>query len=813
MAITGQKGSTISWESAYNDRGVSLRVSEPNDPDMTTMVWVAIAWLAGIADSARAAPAAGCCALLAAVGWRLGKRGLAAVALAVGIGFVGGAGVQRLQARTSAPELWETLAARQITVYGHIAEEPIYRSTNIQVCLSVQAVEQRGSLEPAVGRVLVTLSRYPERRYGERLAVTGHAEPVRPSSGSYGRYLAAHRIDATMVWVQTRNLPGDAGSPVLRLMYAIKDRARESIERILPEPEAGLLSGILLGLGHTLAYDVEEAFRRSGLTHVIVISGFNIGLVLQQTVLLLERWSPRRVTLVLAAGSIAVYTLFVGPSPPVVRAAIMGILLVLAELAGRRPHVLTSLAWSSLLMTAANPALVWDVSFQLSMVSTLALIGLTPVFEGWSLSLLGRHLGRPKAQSVTKLASSYLLSTCAAQLLTFPILWYHFREISLLALPANVLALPAQPPITVLGALAAMAGTLWRPLGMAAAALVFVPLWWTITVAEAFGRLPSASWQVAAPSPWLLAGFYAFVGGALVFRHLADGGSKVVAWVRQRVGILGAGFGTLLLILAVLAQLAKLPDGRLHVYVLDVGQGDGILIRTPAGATVLIDGGPDPLVLASRLHQVLPVWERRIDLVVATHADADHLSGLVPLASRYAIGAVLQPPDMGDDPLGVEWERQLTASGVVPAVAIRGQSVTLDGGLTLEVLHPGTRAVAQGDRNENSVVILLRMRGFSMLLTGDIEAEAERELLQAELVSPVTVLKVAHHGSPSSSGEAFLEACQPTIAVISVGAENRVGHPAANVLARLSDTGAWVLRTDEMGTIELVTDGAEIKVQ
>ncbi|MGC9358822.1 MAG: DNA internalization-related competence protein ComEC/Rec2 [Anaerolineae bacterium] len=780
---------------------------------MTTMVWVAIGWLAGIAESVLAMPAAGACALAAGIGWRLGKRGLATAALAIGIGLLGGAGVQRLQARTSAPELWEGLAGREITVYGHIAEEPIYRSTSLQVCLSVEAVEQRGSLVPASGRVLVTLSRYPERSYGQRLAVTGHVEPVGPSSGAYGRYLAAHRVDATMAWVKARSLPGDAGSPLLRLMYVIKDRARESIERILPEPEAGLLSGILLGLGHTLPHDVEEAFRRSGLTHVIVISGFNIGLVLQQTVLVLERWSPRRLTLLVAAGAIAVYTLFVGPSPPVVRAAIMGGFLVLAELVGRKPHVLTSLSWASLLMTAANPALVWDVSFQLSMVSTLALIGLTPMFESWTLSLLGRHLAHPNAQSVTRLASSYLLSTCAAQLLTFPILWYHFQEISLLALPANVLALPAQPPITILGAFAALAGWLWKSLGMAVAALAYVPLWWTITVAEAFGTLSIASWQVAAPSPWLLVGFYGFVGGALMFRHLARAGSKAITWIRQRVGVLSAAFAALLLVLAILSQLAKLPDGRLHVHVFDVGQGDGILIRTPSGTTVLVDGGPDPLVLASRLHQALPLWERKIDLLVATHADADHLSGLAPLPSRYAIGMVLQPPDMGDDPLGLEWQRQLAAAEIVPTVALRGQSVRLDGGVTLEVLHPGTEALAQGDRNENSVVILLRMGEFSMLLTGDIEAEAERELLQMNLVRPVTVLKVAHHGSPSSSGEAFLQACQPEIAVISVGAENRVGHPAADVLARLGAIGAWVLRTDEMGTIELVTDGDHLWIQ
>jgi len=771
------------------------------------MVWVAIGWMAGIALGAQALVGAGFCALAAMLSLLLSWRRALAILIAVGLGLTGGYLVHEAWAGAQASVALERLAGQRVTVYGSIAAEPSYDSTNTRVELAVEAVEHSAGLMPTQGRILVTLGRYPIRRYGDRLAVTGLLRPLPPPTNTYARYLASRRISGTMAWVEARNLPGQAGSRVLRWLYTVKEIARDSVERVLPEPEAGLLSGILLGLGHTLPEETEEAFRRSGLTHVIVISGFNIGLVLQQSVLLMQGWASRRVTLLAGAGVIVLYTLFVGPSPPVTRAALMSVLVVLAELMGRKPHVLTSLAWASVLMTAVSPALVWDVSFQLSMVSTLALIGLTPVFDQWTLGLLSRRLSRGRSRQLTRLLSAYLLSTCAAQLLTFPIIWYHFQEVSLVALPANLLALPAQPSITMLGGVAALLGCIWEPLGRVAGWLAYVPLWWTVTVARTFAGSSWAGWPLPAPAPWVLAGFYAAVGGALLVRRLGHAGNKTIAWVRQRWSTLGIASAALLVVLALATQLAKLPDGRLHVHVFDVGQGDGLLIRTPGGMTVLVDGGPDPLLLASRLHEVLPLWERRIDLVVATHADSDHLAGLVPLPRRHRIGAVLQPPAMSDDVLAQAWEQQLRDANLQPIPALRGQTIELEGGVALHVLHPGQDLLAQADRNENSVVLLLTMGEFSMLLTGDIEEEAERELLHAGLLMPVTVLKIAHHGAPSSTGEAFLAACRPQIAVVSVGAENRVGHPSPTVLERLDVAGASVLRTDEMGTIELVTDG------
>jgi competence protein ComEC len=246
-----------------------------------------------------------------------------------------------------------------------------------------------------------------------------------------------------------------------------------------------------------------------------------------------------------------------------------------------------------------------------------------------------------------------------------------------------------------------------------------------------------------------------------------------------------------------------------------VGQGDAILITAPAGQQVLVDGGPSPAALTSALGGEMPFWDRSLDLVIMTHADADHLTGLVEVLNRFQVGAWLDNGLAGDDALYVEcqWPQQ-EAAGIVRQVLAAGDQLDLDRGITLEVLHPPPGGLPEGDANANSVVLRLVWGQASFLLTGDVEMQAEAQLLRSGRPLAAQVLKVAHHGSGDSSGAEFLAAVAPRYAVISVGAENRYGHPDPAVLARLAASGeVAVIRTDQDGTVEFVTDGARLWVQ
>jgi competence protein ComEC len=264
-----------------------------------------------------------------------------------------------------------------------------------------------------------------------------------------------------------------------------------------------------------------------------------------------------------------------------------------------------------------------------------------------------------------------------------------------------------------------------------------------------------------------------------------------------------------LVVLATIVWLAvlQLPDGRLHVAFLDVGQGDAILITAPEGQQVLVDGGPNPTQILRELGQQLPFWDSTIDMVVLTHADADHMTGLVPLLERYRVQHLLASAQS----LGAEEARYLWAAveggRVEVTQAARGMRVMIGDAVELEILHPEAVPLAGYTDNNSSVVVRLKYGATSFLLTGDLESRGEAHLLRSGQVLSAQVLKVSHHGSGGATTDRFLEAVSPWLAVIQVGEGNHFGHPSPALLERLADAGVRTLRTDTHGTIEVVSDG------
>lgn len=274
-----------------------------------------------------------------------------------------------------------------------------------------------------------------------------------------------------------------------------------------------------------------------------------------------------------------------------------------------------------------------------------------------------------------------------------------------------------------------------------------------------------------------------------------------------------AGLGTLALIAALVwAAVFHLPDGRLHLYFLDVGQGDGILIQTPGGRQVLIDGGSSPERLLAELGEVMPWWDRSIDLVLATHPDRDHMGAQEMVPERFRIEYALQTPATLVDPEAEGWRDAVIEGGAALSVQHAGGWIDLGDGVALWVFWPPLTPVT-GDNasNENSLVVKLVYGDFSVLLTGDAGLPSESMWLAQGLPLEATVLKVGHHGSASSTSTSLVEAVDPRWAVIQVGAENRYGHPTEEALNALA--GRTILRNDLDGRIHFATDGREIWVE
>jgi competence protein ComEC len=255
------------------------------------------------------------------------------------------------------------------------------------------------------------------------------------------------------------------------------------------------------------------------------------------------------------------------------------------------------------------------------------------------------------------------------------------------------------------------------------------------------------------------------------------------------------------------------PDpGHVRLTVLDVGQGDALLIESPQGGRILVDGGPSGALLMQALGRALPASERRIDLIVLTHPQDDHVTGFVELLQRFDVGAAIAGPQAGESGAYLAWRGGLTRANVPLLTASAGQVIDLGGGLRIEVLGPPLDALAgtEDDVNNNSVVLRLVHGAASFLLTGDLASEGEAALLASGLPLQSTVLKVGHHGSDGSTAPGFLESVAPEVAVISLGEDNAFGHPSPTTRLRLA--GIPLLRTDLNGDVRFETDGARLWV-
>ncbi|MGD8794473.1 MAG: DNA internalization-related competence protein ComEC/Rec2 [Anaerolineae bacterium] len=704
-----------------------------------------------------------------------------------------------------------------VTLIGVVAAPPDVRDSWAQLTVEAQSVELDGDAHQVTGRVLVRVPRYPEYGLGDPLRVSGALETPKDIEGfPYRQYLAGKGIYSTVNWAEVEKLGEANAQPLQAALLSARDKAHARIAQLLPDPEASLLQGILLGTRRGIPARLYDDYNRTGVSHIIVISGSNIAIVAGLFSLVFGRILGKRPAYWVTIVGIVLYVLLVGADAAVLRAGLMGGLFATAVYLGRRATAYVSLLAAAALLTLIRPLALWDVGFQLSFAATLSLILFTPALEQF-LARAFAGLSPPEAaRGILRALSAAVVVTVAAQVLTLPLILYHFSRLSLVSPLANLLVVPVQPAIMTVGGAATLAGLvpLLAPLAQAFAWAAWLLLAYTNWVVTWLARWPLASTDVGqVGAGWLVAYYAGLAGMAWLWQRRGELARPALFSARRTVqaALSFSAVGVLLVWLAVFQR----PDGRLHVAFLDVGQGDAVLITTPAGQQILVDGGPSPSALTAALGQQMAFWDHSLDLLIMTHADADHITGLAEVATRYELGGWLDNGLKNEDATYQVCLTRLGTNGVPRQAIQAGQELALGQGIVLEVLHPppGTEVDPRSDGNSRSLVLRLRWGSVSFLLTGDIDAKAETTLLETGRPLEANVLKVAHHGSDGSSTAAFLKAVDPDYAVISVGADNTFGHPAPGVLERLSALGGLnILRTDALGTIEFVTDGQALWV-
>lgn len=609
---------------------------------------------------------------------------------------------------------------------------------------------------------------------------------IRPD-GSEAVYLSASKVEpleASAAATADIRVPWS-----VRVRAGIRGRAAEALDRRLGT-QAGVASALVLAERDGIPRELWDAFARSGTAHLLSISGFHVGVIaaLLGGILSAAALPPRRRAAGIAIGVWA-YVLVIGAPTSATRAAWMTSAFVLGRLRATPARTLGALGLSMLMIALLRPSAVAGAGFQLTVTGTAGIL----IMTRWIMLHWPRHPYR-------EWIASPVAAGIGASVLTAPVLAYHFGQIPLLSLPSSILLTP-MVAAAVPGVILTIVMDVLHVPGAAVAGMGAEGLLVAVTrIAAWLGALPGTVALVTPREAALL------TAGAIAPLALATAAWRTRPAIRAAVSVLTA--------LATLwtgqAALALAGRGTLQITAIDVGQGDAIAIRTPRGRWLLVDAGPRGFGgTDAGLTRVVPYLggqgARRLEAIVLSHPDEDHAGGLGAVLRHVSTRTVLGP-GLGSGQSGhMLGLAEALDAGVPWRRTVAGDAWQVDG-VVFRVLNPprSPGALDPGDPNDWSVVMRVEFGDFSALLMGDASDDIEARVMREREAAEVTLLKVGHHGSRTSSAEAFVRETSPEYALIPVGARNRYGHPDPIVLARLQRAGARILRTDTQGTVTVI---------
>jgi competence protein ComEC len=717
---------------------------------------------------------------------RVAAVGVAAAAVALG---VAAAGVERLAYEATPVRALVAAGPRLVRVDGLARGDGFVRDGQLVLEIDIAHVRVDGEERALPGCVRVRVAGtadFPEVAAGDRVAVwaelrrpRGFANPGSPDAAAALRRDGLH----AQGYAKSARLLEVAPAPTRSWRSAaarVRAWARGVFRAVLPEgPERAVVQAMTLGDQTAVDRATAESFRIAGTYHVLALSGAQVALLAGLFVLVARRAGlPPVAQAALLTPLLLFYATLVGGQVSIVRATAMGLAALWARAVDLDVELSNVLGASALVMLAHQPSVVGDLGFALSFAATLGLLLLTPALP-LQLPLVPRFVSLSLATSV------------AAQLALTPILAGRVHRLSPAALVLNLVAVPLSSAVLLSG------------VSVLATALVFRPL--AAFVAPVAGGLAHL----------LLLSGRAVEGLPLLdVRVPGPGLAVLVAYGAGLVALVGARRRAAALLLAGAHALLFVPsgpaDGRLHVTALDVGQGDALVVVTPSGRTWLVDAGGSATGFDIGEAVVGPyLWSQgilRIDGLVVSHAHVDHVGGAPFLLRHFRPGRLWEGPAPTHDPTYEAFAAAARASSASRRAVSAGAAIDIDG-VRLEVVAP--RPLGRGPRrtrNDDSLVVKVTFGAVSFLLTGDVEAAGEAVLTPGG----VTVLKVPHHGSRTSSSVELLVSARPRAALLSVGAENRFGHPAPEVVDRYRERGIAVFRTDAHGAVRFSTDGRRL---
>ena len=764
--------------------------------------------------------------------------------------------------------------------HGHLRDEPARLPWGYGYEIELTGVEFEGVLVSARGGLRVSFSESPERlaapdvHAGDEVVVATEAKrpQVFRDDGAFDRraYLERQNIDLIATLRAPELIERTAASPTTAamLLARARRRLRDEIDTLCGArlQVGGVLRAMLLGDRSFVERSESTDFQKTGVFHVLVVAGLHVGAIavflfwIGRSLRLTPVWTALSTLTVLLA-----YVAVVEQRPPVIRAALMTAIVVIGGLFFRRLDLLNSAGLAALILLVAKPLAVRDSSFQLTFLAIGCIAGLAApwlektvqpyvkALRGWrdvtrdsahepratqfridlraAVRWISSHVPASAGNSsghalacsigVSLRVWELLVITLALQIGMLPLIARDFHRVTLSAPLVNLAAVPMTGIVVPLGFLTLGCGLILPALGK----LLGVSLTWVtmllVHVVQWFAHFPGWSYRVPGPPAWLVAVFLA----AGLFLAVAARISKPWSgWAsRGLAGVLAASALTI----AMYPFAPRWSAGKLELSVLDVGQGDSLLVVSPHGRTLLIDGGGAFGGFTGREEHngidpgeeaVSPyLWSRgfqKLDVVALTHAHQDHIGGLTAILENFRVGTLWIGREV-ESPALANLEKVARERKIPIVHEIRGGSFLWDG-VETQFLWPEIplEEVGSAPKNNDSLVLRLKYGERTLMLPGDAEKQAESAVLDenSKEMLRADVLKVGHHGSKNSTMSRFLAAVHPRVAVISAGEDNPYGHPSLELLERLSAAGVWILRTDRDGAVHVLTDGRQLEV-
>lgn len=697
-----------------------------------------------------------------------------------------------------------------VTIIGNVVGFPHQRKNRIEVELQVKEIMIKEQRISVCGKILARFWRanfVPD--YGDQFKLSGIIQKPRgernPGEFNYQKYLAANGIYGIVNISNAQDAliqPATNKSSLGYFIFVVKRKFFRSLNELHHGQEQALIKGLLLGERGEISAELQEAFSKCGVIHILAISGLNIGYIgiIFFVLFSLFRFSYQ-LKIVAVMVSVVFYNMLVGFEPPIVRATLMMIIFLSGRLLQRPTDILNIISTAAFIIILINPQELFQASFQLSFGAILSMVYLyrriKNICDKWNFfykltqNKFGNYLG------------TLFLVTLAAQLGTLPIVVYYFDRISVIGLLLNLLVIPLSGIIMALGLATMFCSLFSMSLAQLYANTNSICLDFFIQVVEKSGEFRFASVE-SGKIGWIIIVIFYFLLWIIL---------NLDKKIYRKVLI----FSTLVGAMIAIWEPVFLSQKWLQVLFFDVGQGDAALVNFPDGKNLLIDAGPQSDDFDAGKFFIVPYLKRerinRLNTVVLSHADNDHIGGMPAIFQNIQVDQILDSRLYQASSICSTYNRIIDSLQIQHKNPYAGQKLKDFENYGVYILHPGTAFIRKyrDDINNCSIVLKLVYGKIAFLFPGDIEKEAEEVLMNYGEVLRADVLKVAHHGSNTSSTMKWLKLVQPRYAVISVGKQNKFNFPATATLQRLNQLGIKIIRTDVNGAVIFRTDGTKLE--